>query len=163
MYTLYHTISRELLRQRGGQMLLWITVQLQVTEGPTLQCTSIAAVIIVNKQNCDTQTNKWERSAASGLYDIYQQMKDISQICRSWGLESSVLTWLHASSRVSRYSSQTIKPSRTGWHPPQWKSNPIIAGAQSIPNLRATRFKPGTATKYKYLQKLMVTTWIMHP
>jgi len=116
----------------------------------------------VYKQNCDTQTNKWEASAVSGLY-VYQQTKGISQICRSWGLDSSVLTWFHASSSVSRYSSQTIKPSRTGWHPPQWKSNPIIAGAQSIPNLRATRFKPGTATKYKYLQKHMVTTWIMHP
>jgi len=114
----------------------------------------------VNKQNCDT----WERSAASGLYCIYQQMKGILQICRSWGLETSVLlTWCHASSSVSRYSSQTIKPSRTGWQPPQWKSNPVIAGAQSIPNLRATRFKPGTATKHKYLQKHTLTNWIMHP
>ena len=85
-------------------------------------------------------------------------------MCWSWGLDSGVLpTWFHASSSVSRYSSQTTKPSRTGWHPPQWKSNPIIAGAQSIPNLRATRFKPGTATMYKYPQKHTVTTWMMHP
>lgn len=63
------------------------------------------------------------------------------------------LTLSQASVITCSNSSQTTKPSYTGWDQPPLNSNPVIAGAQSMFNFLAIRFKPGTKNKNKNNEK----------